>query len=508
MGIRAIALLALAGCPLIEGVTPPTEDTEAPAPADGSRTAALAASLGMPGFERGIAYGLPEGDDCTADADPVTATLTIGGRAIGNVVGMVGTEGLSALYRFGVAVRAEADPAPTLGSLARLEITRGAQVATFSGVVTRWGPIASDGTATTWGLWLEPPAAVARLSANHRMFQEQTTQDVVSNVLGDAGITAFEWRHDRGLPSQACTVQVAESDLDFVQRLLEEEGIFHYSVEGPDGPRWVFADRADYAAGVEVSYTGHLDPASQAGLRSFAAFEQLRSESATVRGYDVGRPGEPPENTASLVEPGAIGERYVYEPGLPDRAEVSALAALELARSTSRARVQQGTSGHPGVRAGHTVEVRDEVGGRFSGSYAVTSARHVLLHDSEGSCLSYANAFESIPATVAFVPPRATPPPRVTSPQPALVSGPAGSNAIYADEYGRIKVHFPWDRANGRDENSSCWVRVAQPPGGLGRFVLPEIDDEVLVSFEHGDLRRPYVLGSLWNGDDLPPQER
>lgn len=71
------------------------------------------------------------------------------------------------------------------------------------------------------------------------------------------------------------------------------------------------------------------------------------------------------------------------------------------------------------------------------------------------------------------------------------------------DGFGRVKVQFPW--LSGADESS--WARIAAPMAGKARgiYFLPEVDDEVLVIFEHGDVRVPYVIGALWNGQDAPP---
>ena len=71
------------------------------------------------------------------------------------------------------------------------------------------------------------------------------------------------------------------------------------------------------------------------------------------------------------------------------------------------------------------------------------------------------------------------------------------------DALGRVKVRFPWLS----DEDESQWARVAAPMAGNDRgvYFLPEVDDEVLVAFEHGDIRFPYVVGALWNGKDAPP---
>lgn len=72
------------------------------------------------------------------------------------------------------------------------------------------------------------------------------------------------------------------------------------------------------------------------------------------------------------------------------------------------------------------------------------------------------------------------------------------------DKMGRVRVKLPWLS----DDHESWWARVASPMAGAGRglFYLPEVDDEVLVAFEHGDVRFPYVLGGLWNGKDAPPE--
>lgn len=72
------------------------------------------------------------------------------------------------------------------------------------------------------------------------------------------------------------------------------------------------------------------------------------------------------------------------------------------------------------------------------------------------------------------------------------------------DDLGRVKVKFPWLS----DSDESNWARVISPMAGKERgiYFLPEVDDEVLVAFEFGDINMPYVIGSLWNGKDKPPQ--
>lgn len=77
------------------------------------------------------------------------------------------------------------------------------------------------------------------------------------------------------------------------------------------------------------------------------------------------------------------------------------------------------------------------------------------------------------------------------------------TNVADPEKQGRIKVHFPWLD----DQHETDWVRIAtmMAGGGRGSFFIPEVNDEVLVAFDHGEARIPYVIGFLWNGQDAPP---
>ncbi|MBT0571902.1 type VI secretion system tip protein VgrG, partial [Curvibacter sp. CHRR-16] len=119
------------------------------------------------------------------------------------------------------------------------------------------------------------------------------------------------------------------------------------------------------------------------------------------------------------------------------------------------------------------------------------------------------------PSTLALRPQATQPKPTIAGPQSALVVGPSNAqgqnptNNIYTDYLSRIKLHFPWDRHDGSDHHSSCWVRVASPWAGnqLGAVHIPRIGQEVLVSFEGGDPDKPVVIASLYNQNNQPPWE-
>ncbi|MEJ2209152.1 MAG: phage baseplate assembly protein V, partial [Anaerolineae bacterium] len=187
--------------------------------------------------------------------------------------------------------------------------------------------------------------------------------------------------------------------------------------------------------------------------------------------------------------------------------EAKALAT-GLAHDLSREFIQAEAAcfGHPGLKAGKTVTI-EGVGSRFSGTYFVTSATHVLSFYEGGR---YKTTFE------------------ISGRQPNTLhhlldagngygAGPGlGLGVVSAqvtniddpDDLGRVKVKYSW--LGGSPEIESHWVRLAPPMAGpqRGFLFLPEVNDEVLVAFEQGDVHRPYIIGALWSATDKPPKPK
>jgi type VI secretion system secreted protein VgrG len=138
------------------------------------------------------------------------------------------------------------------------------------------------------------------------------------------------------------------------------------------------------------------------------------------------------------------------------------------------------------------------------GSYLLTDVTHAASQDAGAS--QYTNSFTCIPDGVPFRPVRSTPKPVLGGSQTAIVVGPAGEE-VFTDKYGRVKVQFHWDREGKNDENSSCWVRVAQAWAGAtwGAIHIPRIGQEVIVDFLEGDPDRPIITGRVYNADNMPP---
>jgi type VI secretion system VgrG family protein len=447
-----------------------------PGPRSSDEREKIAALLGVEG---GAIHVPPEGivpARCGAGAS-VSFSL-------GTVVGLFGEEAISAPFRFHVAVRGASNPASLLGQAAQLTIGN-LSSSTFQGIVTGAAAAGTFEGDPISVVTLEPALARAGWFRGFRAFQVQGASDIAELILADHGISARFSLLGNELTLDY-EVQWNESDLDFVSRLLEREGI-HYHVS-EDGSI-VFGDHnAVFESGPALPYLGHFaDPGEAEIVTSFRAGGSVSPQNATVRGWDFFRKQVV---VGSAASPGGIGDVVTF---LPD-AEEGEIAlhrarthlAVERAQSFSRT----GTSNAPAVRAGRRVSVSG-AGGAFSGDYVVVGVQHVIV-PGEG-CFGYGNRFSAIPASVPYRPPRTTPVPTVAGTITAIVTNNNDPDRLY-----RVKVKFPWG------EFESDWARVAVPYRG-GVFFLPEVDDEVLVAFEGGDPRRPYVVGSLYNGRDRPP---
>jgi uncharacterized protein involved in type VI secretion and phage assembly len=149
--------------------------------------------------------------------------------------------------------------------------------------------------------------------------------------------------------------------------------------------------------------------------------------------------------------------------------------------------------GNPGIKPGIELTL-ESLGQKFSGKYVVNAATHIYSNEVYETNFSVSGLKTN---TFAEQINRQEPMRRWNGVYPALVT-----NLDDPDDLCRIKVKFPWIS----DDFESDWARIATPNAGNERGILwlPEVKDEVLVAFEHGDINKPYVIGHLWNSQDKP----
>jgi type VI secretion system secreted protein VgrG len=356
-------------------------------------------------------------------------------------------------------------------------------------------------------------------TVNSRIFQEKTVQQIVEQIFGDRGFADYEMRLTGNYEPREYCVQYHESDFNFISRLLEQEGIF-YLFEHEDGRHiLVLADSADehhdcpHQDTVRCQLSSGATQETEDVITNIGWGEEIRFGKYTTKDFNFLMPG-----TDLRVEmPTRItvgqGDRELYDfPGeYLTRAEGDRYANIRMQAEEAQITVLSGSSNCRSFISGFRFTLqeyhRDDMN---NNPYVLTAVNHVAREPIAGSGeeveATYSNSFVCIPHSIPYRPPLITYKPVIVGVQTAIVSGPAGEE-IYTDEYGRVKVQFHWDRDGQYDENTTCWIRVAQiwAGQGWGAIWIPRIGHEVVVSFIEGDPDRPIITGSVYNGSNTPP---
>jgi type VI secretion system secreted protein VgrG len=409
--------------------------------------------------------------------------------------------------------------APDPGSLLGRELTlfatnpAGAE-RPFCGVVSAFSLAAPVGRGLrVVRLTLVPRLALLGRCYDQRIFQNTTVPDLVVGILKEAGISDIQQKLSETYPQRAYCVQYGESTLDFIERLLAQEGIFYFFHHGSGHASLVLADNASAFCDLQGSdVTFNINAPVGGAMAAWGVDYALHTGVWDIGGFDELAPSRrvaQEKRTVSSVNAMRSITHYDYT-GLPLRdGEDVARARRCIEAEEATFKVARGTSLHAGFAPGSMFTLSRAPGGEQDKTkWLITSVSHEALDAASapgGGETFYRNSFSAMPSSVPFRP-RHKPRPHVPGLQTATVVGPPGED-VYCDEYGRIKLQFHWDRQGKRNEHSSCWVRVAQGIAGSrwGTLFTPRVGQEVVVEFLHGDPDRPFVTGTVYNGDNRPP---
>ena len=435
------------------------------------------------------------------------------------VLSVTGTEAMSELFHFGLEL-ACLDPMVDLdavvGEPATLTIASPESTRTIFGIVSRFEQSVSGGDYTPYFAEFVPHAWMLTQRYDSRIFQQKTTQEIITDVLTAGGIESDYFRFAlQGTyePRDYC-VQYRETDFDFVSRLMEEEGIFYFFEHVDDKDVLVMADSDDVHVPIEGTSDVLFRDVSGAVegeeyIYDFRYSQQIRPGKATLKDFNFETPDLPlKQEKAAERDPGLDVYDFPGLYGVDDRG--TTLAELRLQALQTRRLMGQGRSVCPRLATGCKFDLADFPRSDLNQEYLIIWMHHEgvqpLGQDDAGGRHSYNNTFRCIPASVPFRPARKTPKPVVEGSQTAIVTGPSGEE-IYVDEHGRVKVHFHWDRVGPMDETSSCWIRVSQLWAGAswGAMFIPRIGHEVIVDFIEGDPDRPIITGRVYHGQNRPP---
>jgi type VI secretion system secreted protein VgrG len=378
----------------------------------------------------------------------------------------------------------------------------------FDGVVDRAEYAYVTGPRLHFRVRLRPSIAALARREGSRIHQRKSVPDIVGLILREAGVDKVEWQLTATYEPRDYCVQYRESQLDFVHRLLEDEGIFYFFRHDAEGHVMIVADSPsafvlmDDAPPVEFSM-------SQGGGEPLADFSRklaLRTTHVMLRDYDFEKPQNKPE--AQIPGPDAWPmPLYDWAAGFTKAAAGQRKAKARLVSERRDADTARGASRAIGLRVGVPFLVEGAAQACLNGEFVVTELRTwgEQTLESGGPNEVCRNQFVAIPKDTPWAPARVTRRPRIRGVQTATVTGPSNEDqAIHVDKYGRVKVRFHWDREGQQDETASCWLRVTQLATG-GMMVLPRVGWEVAVAFHEGDPDRPFVLGRVYNAEKTPP---
>jgi type VI secretion system secreted protein VgrG len=337
-------------------------------------------------------------------------------------------------------------------------------------------------------------------------------------------------------PREYC-VQYRETDFNFVSRLMEEEGIFYFFRHSRNDHRMVIADTP--VSHPEVPDYATLDyDQSAGGLRdeacvsSWTKTQELGPGVYSLKDYNYGRPDGDmyvQEHILDTVQVGKVTHKlkvggndrfeiYDYPGGYGiceqaegERTEGEVIAKLGMEHFEMAQFLIRGESNIFNLTAGYKFSLRHHQDG--DGPYVLTRVVHSAseggFHSTDAIGMNhYGNTFDCIPLALNYIPGHTAVKPCIRGCQTAIVVG-SGGEEIYTDDCGRIKVQFHWDRQGAAGDSSSCWIRVSTLWAGeqWGMIHLPRVGQEVIVDFLEGDPDCPIVVGSVYNGKNMPPYD-
>jgi type VI secretion system secreted protein VgrG len=390
----------------------------------------------------------------------------------------------------------------------------------FNGYVTRFSQGAMHGKYRRYYATVRPWLWFLSRTSDSRIFQEMSVPDIVKKVFADHPTALVKDQLTGAYDTWTYCVQYRETDLNFVCRLMEQEGIYFFFTHDNGQHTLVMAD--SYSA--HEACQGDPVPFIAAEDVSRADIERIHTWTLTQEiqpgvyvhdDYDFERPSVQLQTKKAVVRQYTPSDYEIYDyPGeYLQKGEGEASAAVRIDEFAAQFETAHAAANVKAITVGSLFTMEKHPRDDQNREHLVVSATYDLEFSDyeampERGGADYSCSFVAMSSQQQFRPKRLTPKPSVQGPQTAVVVGPNGEE-IYTDKYGRVKVLFHWDREGekARDENSSCWVRVSQPWAGKawGGIAIPRIGQEVIVDFLEGDPDQPIITGRVYNAEQMPP---
>ncbi|WP_350297692.1 type VI secretion system Vgr family protein [Pseudomonas putida] len=411
------------------------------------------------------------------------------------------------------------------------------------GLVSSFSQGESGFYRTFYHALVEPQLARARLRSNWRIFQHKTVPQILELMLKRQGIDQYELRASMDHQVREFCVQAGETDLAFIARLAAEEGFVYRFAHSEKLHKLIITDRLQSlglishgAIKADDEDEGFCDDDEPVGpdsvlyqansggdqaipcLRRLRYSEQVRTARQVQRDHTFTHPAYRQEHRAAgpFLEHQSKDYEYFDYPGRYKRDAVgkpfteNRITAL---RHDVRIAEVQGDDVRlqPGLSFTLTDHPREDLNVHWRVSTVHHEGSQPTSLQEEAAGADQGTRYEQkavlVPGRTEWRP-APLPKPRVDGPHMATVVGPPGEE-IYCDEWGRVKVSFPWDRESQNNEFSSCWLRVSQgwAGGSWGSMAIPRIGQDVIIHYVNGDPDQPMITGRTYCGNQLPPYD-
>lgn len=447
-------------------------------------------------------------------------------------------EAVSDLFLIQMSVRSmrtDLKPEELVGKMVDVSVETGeGSRRTWNGLVVRLseGPLVTRGLRA-YHLTIRPKLWLMSQRSDCRIWQDKTSVEVAQMLCSEHGLEAPKTQGIVTMPKpQHYSVQFNETDLAYLTRRLEEDGIFYWFEHEGGQMGSVAAKHTLVLANHEFGYAKSETPDVRFAMGSsdrnhISKFEKSFSYvpgKRSMADWNFLQPnGVPQADTPSLVKLPGNDQYDLYEyPSIGGYGSDSASEGIDRDRveAQSKLRMQAAEAEHNRVEGQSSVRTLAP-GSRFT-PYDVSDAgnqfdEHVVIqivhvardrsYETNEGDPEYVNRFLAIPSNVPATPHRTVPRPRCEGTQIAIIAGPQGEE-IHTDQHGRVKVWFPWDRRAKKDGSDTCWIRVVQNWAGRSTYggqILPRCGMEAAISHIDGDFDKPLVVGLVPNtGTKLP----
>ena len=388
----------------------------------------------------------------------------------------------------------------------------------FTGYVTSFKLVKTDGGVAFYEAVLKPWLAYTRLRRNNRLFHAQSLRDQADTIFDDYGaLPAWEWKVGGDQLQLTMATQWDETDHNYLCRRWEAAGYSYWYEHSGDGHTLTVCDDTRAAEPIGgpspgIRFHGAGGAVDEDAIGEWSPLRQWVSGQAAVSGFDFKSPRPIHAETVTIAEQGDIPQLEVhsYEGhyGFKHQSGAYQLTRLRMEEIEARGKLYEAQGNNRHVAPGKWFRLLGHFSESENSEFLILEVHHEASNNylqGKEALAEYKNRLLCQPKALPWRPGRGfnSKDTKLLALQTAIVVGREGQGSLNVDQYGRIQVKFHWDR----DESGSCWVRVSSnwAGGEKGLTSHPRVGSEVIVQWLDGNPDHPIVTGSVYNQSYMPP---